>query len=241
MQAYHWPSAEHLFMGQFADRWVALDLVQLTRKSWMTRNRLRNADAIFWFGPRIAHTGKRLALEEASVLEGGEYVRQLLASIQWYRRNTPYGTEIYNLVAEVLQAWDRTSLSQLNVLTTRAFFEWLGSGPVVSAASEIAGFPRTSAKGRWALDAALAIGSRSVVNPSAGTSFFELDAYHREGVSLRAYTCEPLPIPAQRGCAVGAGLSWIDTASFLGRETLVTRLHRTAELQWLVRTDAVQS
>lgn len=218
-------------MSASADQWIFLDIAQLRRKNWMTRNRLRNANNIFWFGPRIAHEGKRLDLKDARILSGLEYAKRLRSSMSWYKANTPHGSEVSNLVCQVLSSWEGLSLLQLNTLSTQAFFDWVGVDIGTQVASEVPGFPLNSSRGLWALEAAKVLGSRRVVNPEAGIEFFDVDAYRASGVSLLSYSCDPIDISAAPKAALGNGLSWLDTASWLSRDELKGELARLSRIR----------
>ncbi len=234
MQAYHWASAEHLFMGRFADSWVVLDLTQLRRKSWMTRNRLRNSNGVFWFGPKVSHSGTRVTLENARVVDSSSYAKNLLSSLDWYVKKSPNGKSIRNTVKSVLESWDGKKLVSLNTLTTEAFFDWLDLKIDLFVASEIQGFPQNSKKETWALDSCLAIGAGAVINPRAGTIFFDTNQYRSVGISLAAYACDPIEIRVGGTVAAAKGLSWIDTASWISSEEFIHKIENGAEMEWLV-------
>jgi len=236
MQLYHWASAEHLFMARYVDYWIAVDTTQLTRKSWITRNRLRGPNSTFWFSPRVAHAGGPIPISQAIVLDGVAYCSRLLRSLDWYVGNAPFGREVYDIVQRTLALWDKVNLSQLNELATKAFMHRLELDAVVVRSSALDITQRVAGRGRLALHLAQSLKATSVVNPEAGIHLFAMREYERCGVRLGAYSCESMSLDGLPAPSDSGYLSWIDSASWLSPKDLRESLESRCQVHWLGRS-----
>lgn len=110
-----------------ADVFVVLDHVQLERRSWQTRNRIRTAQGLQWLSiPLHSHQGQSLL--ETRVEESRAFPRAHLEALALSYRKTPYFEPVYSEIEAVLRT-PPASLVELNLALIERLARMLGIQP----------------------------------------------------------------------------------------------------------------
>lgn len=198
-----------------ADVFVHYDDVQLSRKSWHARNRVKTAAGEDWLSVPVRHTGGHpVLISEAEIDREVAWPKRHLGVIQQAYRKAPYFNEVYPWFADLL-AFPWPSLRQLNIQMAMALSTWLGvKAPdmVLSSSLGIAADLDTTAR---PLQICQAVGAtRFLVGPTA-KAYINAGAFEDAGIELAWHEYEPPVYPQLWGDFIPR-LSALDALMMLG-------------------------
>ena len=114
MQPTFLPWAGYFRLMAAVNHFVYLDNVQLTRRSWQTRNRILNNGAIRWIGVPIAHAGQEQLICTTQIAEDTRWRGKLCRQLQQSYARHPFALELGVLLDEIEQLSIAT-LADLNI------------------------------------------------------------------------------------------------------------------------------
>lgn len=112
----------------YVDVWVSLDNVQLSRGSFVLRNRVRRPDgAVEWLSLSIPKKCPlRTSIQEAPISTNG-WQDRIIRKLQSYYRNAPFYEQFGDRVAELLSSHaDAPGVAALNEIIIHELSSWLG-------------------------------------------------------------------------------------------------------------------
>tara|TARA_A100001015_G_scaffold200746_1_gene224137 strand:+ start:3118 stop:3849 length:732 start_codon:yes stop_codon:yes gene_type:complete len=115
MQPTYIPWVGYFDMIDKVDLFVFYDDVQLTKRSWQTRNRLRNVSNEFWLTLPIKKTSSRdnLLIKDAVLNNNEKWKKKHLVTISNCYSKSEYFDELYSLIEPIYNQSEM--LSQLNI------------------------------------------------------------------------------------------------------------------------------
>lgn len=212
------------WMGYFeqiarADIFVVLDSVQFEKKSWQSRNRLRDASGEpFWLTVPIAAHPQDTRIGDIRIASArrGWPVKHL-RSIERSLRRAPFFDEVYPTVESWLSG-DFEKLVDVNVNGIRLIAEMLELKPVWRYASSM---PVTGVKGDLVLDICRHVGAARDYVSAGARGYLEpmRPRFTSAGVEL-AFQEWDHPTYPQRGAGFVSHLSVIDALMNVGPATV---------------------
>lgn len=214
MQPYFFPYLGYFQLLAAVDRFVFLDDVHYTPRTWINRNRLlRQGQAVYCTVPvRGGSQNKRIC--DVGLAEEGEsprWRRKLLAGLQQDYRAAPQFEPVYALVASVLNA-PAAGIAELARHSVQAVVAYLGGTTQVLPSSAIYGNQALSGQARI-LDICRREGAATYINAPGGRALYQPEAFKQAGVQL-CFLQPSLPAYPQFQQAFVAGLSIIDVLMF---------------------------
>ncbi|ENO94935.1 WbqC family protein [Thauera mechernichensis] len=200
MQPYPFPYIGYFELMAKVDRWVAFDVVQYNRRSWMNRNRILHPTSGWqYFCIPVQKVPHGTALSAVRLAAPAEAERRLLAQLQHYRRHAPYFREVVDLVRETFSHPDADSLVGLNLASLAAVSQRIGIAfsPQRCSALDLA-LDNIEHAGQWALRIAAHLGADAYLNPPGGQDIFRPEEWSAAGIELGftkmndlRYACRP--------------------------------------------------
>lgn len=218
MQPYFLPFLPHFQMMARVDLWMVLDRVQFVDKGWINRNRILHPDtAVGWQFFSIPIKGKHRESKISELaINGVDWKAVLMGKLTVYAR-APFYKETVGFLGEVLRE-DETSLSNFVTRSLRSVAEHLSINTKIQLVEDkhLQGLLNPG-PGDWALTIAGNLNCATYVNPSSGVHLFDIEAFRKKGIALRAFSGTPPEYPQGRRTFV-PGLSVVDTLMWLGRD-----------------------
>lgn len=199
-----------------ADYFVFLDVVQYERRSWQSRNRIKDfSDQPFWLTvPVAAHERDTTIIGDIQIAQQkANWQRKHLSSIKTYLAKTPHVAEVTELLDSIYQQ-RFTKLVDLNIALITAVCTKLGIRTTLLRASEL------NVSGNKA-DLLL-----QIIRQLDGTQYFanqgsrvyleqEEERFIEHGVGISFQQWQH-PVYRQKGSQFVSHLAWPDAVSYLG-------------------------
>jgi hypothetical protein len=111
----------------YVDVWVSLDNVQLPRRSFVLRNRVRRPDGVVdWIGVSIKKCPRSTSIKDAPVAST-DWDSRIIRRLDSYYRNAPFYDRFAERVGEILTSNDRPKgVAALNESIVHEVSSWLG-------------------------------------------------------------------------------------------------------------------
>lgn len=137
MQPTHIPWIGFFDMIDKVDVFVFYDDVQLTKRSWQVRNRLRNKAGEFWLSVPVMKTSSRddLLIKDAKLNNQEKWKKKHLATIQTSYSKAPYYKDFFSLIEPIYE--NAESLVDLNIGIISMICEKLGITTKLVNSSEL--------------------------------------------------------------------------------------------------------
>jgi hypothetical protein len=185
MQPYLFPYLGYFELINRVDRWIAFDIPQYVRHSWMNRNRILHPSGKGWMyitAPVQQHD-QHAPMTQILLSQEGNWQQKMVRQLMHYSKAPFYGP-VRDLVANAVEANDGT-LVGLNMLGLELFCKYLGIPFTGERFSQM----QLDIKGEvspdeWGLSVAVALGANRYVNAPGGEAFFDQDKYAAAGVDL---------------------------------------------------------
>ncbi|AMO35705.1 WbqC family protein [Thauera humireducens] len=200
MQPYPFPYIGYFELMAQVDQWVAFDIVQYNRRSWMNRNRILHPTCGWqYFCIPVQKMPHGTALSAIRLVARGEAERRLLAQFQHYRRHAPHFHGVIDLVRDTFSRPDTDTLVGLNLASLAAVAERLGISFAPQRCSQL-GFTIDDVEhaGQWALRIAARLGAKAYLNPPGGRDIFHPEEWAAKEIALEftemndlRYDCSP--------------------------------------------------
>ncbi len=197
-----------------ADVYVVLDTVQLERRSWQTRNRLKGADGEpFWLTVPLRKSARDTAIADVWLADDGSWRDRHLRAIRSALGTAPHFDECYSAI----EAWltrDHERLVDLNLDGIRTVCDLLGIAPEVRRASE---FGFDSHRSALLVDLCRAVGAEQYYSAAGAADYLEADRalFDTAGIAVEYQQWEH-PVYDQRGPGFQARMAVVDPIAHLG-------------------------
>lgn len=200
MQPYPFPYIGYFELIARVDRWIAFDVVQYNRHSWMNRNRiLHPAHGWQYFTIPVRKAAHGTRLTAVSVADRDEAERRILAQLDHYRRRAPYHGVVTDIVRDTFSRTRSDGLVALSLASLAAVTERLGIPFAAERCSALElALDDVEHAGQWALRIASALGASEYLNPPGGRELFRDDEWRAAGIRLSftrmnqlRYDCKP--------------------------------------------------
>lgn len=123
----------------YVDVWVSLDNVQLSRGSFVLRNRVRRPDgAVEWISVSVPKKCPlQTSIKDAPISKNG-WQERIVRKLQSYYGNSPFYNQFGNRVAELIRSqMDAPGVAALNETIVHELSSWLGIAYEFHRASDL--------------------------------------------------------------------------------------------------------
>ena len=186
MQPYFFPYFEQFRLLAACDLWVAFDIVQYSRKSWINRNRVLNRDTgTSYISVPVKHGGLDVTIKDALIDASKDWrSADVLNKLRVYKKRAPHYDATVALVTEAMQG-EHATLGALNTAIIRHVSRALGiQTPIVLASELPIELPAEAEPDEWALLISQALQAKEYRNSAGGKSFFDTSKYAAAGITL---------------------------------------------------------
>ncbi len=227
MQPYPFPYIGYFELMARVDRWVAFDVVQYNRRSWMNRNRILHPSAGWqYFSIPVAKAPHGTALSAIRLADPAEAERRLLAQLQHYHRHAPHFRFVTDLVRDAFARAGDDTLVGFSLASLSAVAERLSIAFVPERCSQLGlALDGIEHAGQWALCIAAQLGADAYLNPPGGRALFRPEEWATAGIELDftelnilRYDCSPYVFEAH--------LSILDVLMWCSPDDVGTYLHK---------------
>jgi hypothetical protein len=219
MQPYFFPYAGYFQLILAVDHWIAFDIVQYRRKSWMNRNRVLHPNQNWQYVSIPVHAQRDSLINEATIVDPQAAQQRTLGQLEHYRGNAPYFSQVRELVTETFSAIRTNLICDLNMRSLVVVCAYLGISFNWSLCSEMAiGLPAVEYPGQWALEISSAMGAQRYINLPGGRDIFRRAEWDDRGVELRFLNPAPFhyatgPYAFQEDLSILDVLMWNDPST----------------------------
>lgn len=229
MQPYFFPHLGYFDLIRRTDRFLLFDIVQFTKKSWMTRNRILHPKTGWQYVlVPVARHERSAVIRDIRIKDPAGAKTRILGQLAHYRDRAPHYSLVVDMVRETFDRSASDSLAHLNASSLARACERLGQPFRVEICSEMnLALPAVTHPGRWALEICSALGAAEYINPPGGRELFSSEAFAARGIRLTftetpdfRYECRPYGFEPR--------LSILDVLMWCSPEDVASRLASTA-------------
>ena len=221
MQPYFFPYVGYFSLMEYADRFVFFDTPQYINRGWVNRNRLMTAagDPVYMTVP-VRKAPRETAIRNMLIDDTQNWREKIYGQLSAYKKRAPRFRDTAALVHEILDGYEGSSLSELNIRAMKAVAAAIGIDCAFDTFSEMdLAIGEVSAPDEWALEISKAMHAEVYVNPPGGMDFFDRTKYDRAGIELQFLKSGLKPY-VQRVGKWEPGLSIIDVMMFCGNDEI---------------------
>jgi hypothetical protein len=203
-----------------SDIFVFLDNVQVERRSWQTRNRIKDAqDNEIWLSVPVKAARHDLIQNTEILYSNTNWINKHIKSIQQNLAKAPFVDDVLSLM-DAMANIQFVSLAELNIYLIKSVCSKLAiDKPFVRSSSLSA----TGKKADFLLDILTELNATNYLSNAGSRDYLELarDKFLQTGIKVE-YQKWPHPIYTQKGNKFFPYLSWVDAVSYLGFENVAT-------------------
>ena len=174
MQPAYIPWMGYFALAASADVFILLDTVQLTKRNWDVRNRIKDANGnelMLSVPIRKTHRREELVIKDALINDDMKWRRKHLTSFQVYYRKAPWFEAAHDLFADILGREINGHIARLNELFFRDACTVLGIETRILRASDL---PVTATgKARRLVELCKAVGADTYVSAAGSAVYLE--------------------------------------------------------------------
>ena len=186
MQPYFFPYLGYFALINYTDQWVVFDVSQYTPKTWINRNRVLNLHKDWsYISIPIEKSSQSKTINEIKVKNASSSRKGIINQILHYKNRAPYFDKVLNLIEDVFQEFNSSSLVDLKNISIKITCEYIGISyeEIIFSQSGLI-LPKINHPGSWALEIASALGASHYLNPVGGRSLFIDDEFKQRGIKL---------------------------------------------------------
>ncbi|WP_044410334.1 WbqC family protein [Thiomicrospira microaerophila] len=198
-----------------ADYFVFLDSVQFERRSWQSRNRLKNSSGNdFWLSVPVKKHQQTEIIQNIEIhYDNNKWYLQHLKSIKLNLAKAPFINEVIELLSLVYEK-EHTCLADLNIDIIQTVAQRMGIKTQFFRASQL---DSQGTRAELLLNLALELNA-NVYLSNAGSSVYldeSITQFKEQGVDVLYQSWQPA-VYAQRYGSFVPNLAWVDPVSYLG-------------------------
>jgi hypothetical protein len=236
MQPYFFPYIGYFNLVAATDHFYFFDTVQLSPKSWMTRNRLltpHRTDAQY-FRPETEKVSSTAPLLDCKLRDSDEWQPRIISQLKPYKRFAPYYSETLDFVQEVFEKErNTTSLAELNMNTTVATARYLGLPAQFHRLSQATLSYQVPAQPQyWGMEVCMAVGASAYVNAPGGEGWIAPEPFVANNLRLGFVKPALKPYVQKNGGTFIASLSVLDVLMWNGRYSTEEMAKNAYSIDW---------
>lgn len=210
-----------------SDIFVFLDSVQVERRSWQTRNRIKDVqDCEIWLSVPVAAARHDLICQAQVLFNNPLWINKHLKSISQHLARTPYLNEVLDLLNDCLQLKHAT-LADLNISLIKAVSAALGLTTQFARSSELS---VTGTKDELLLAIIKDFNAVKYHANNGSAAYLEpaRPKFAENNISIE-YQQWKHPTYQQKGSQFIPYLSWVDPLSYLGFDEASRLVNQTGD------------
>lgn len=222
MQPYFFPYLGYFSLIKHTDMFVVLSQTQYMKPSWLARNRILDSrGGWMYFHVQVKKHHYNDIIKDVKVNNDVNWREVIYGQLTYYKR-APYYDTVMKLIKDVLSV-DYDSIADLNVATLKAVCEYLRIDTPIKRLEELnIDLPDGLVTYEWGIEICKRIeGVNEFWNPPGGKSFFNLERFGANGLSVKFQEMDLPPYKQYKG-EFEKGLSIIDVMMF----NSVDNIHR---------------
>ncbi|TYA56639.1 WbqC family protein [Formosa maritima] len=192
MQPYFMPYLGYIAIINYVDEFILFDTPQFIRHGWIERNKVLklDGDTMYIKVPLVKHA-RNTTIENVIINNNLSWKHKIISQLDHYKKRAPYYKNVIALLHEIFDE-EYSSIVSLNYKSLQILCRYLGIITPISIWSEMkVEIDEVKAPDEWALHICKALKYDTYVNLPGGRSFFDVQKYEREGISLSFLELEP--------------------------------------------------
>jgi hypothetical protein len=196
-----------------SDTFVLLDTVQLIKRGYQNRTRIKTNSGTRWLTIPVFKKGRFYQpASEAEVDEGTDWRTVHQRTLHHVLSKAPYREELLDCIRPIYAREDLRRLTAFNTALIRKIVDRLGIHTRLAMASQLGCKGNSS---RLMVNLTKAVGGDVYLSGPSGRQYIEPEIFSAESVKLRYHTFEPFEYPQQFG-SFTPGLSCFDYFANVG-------------------------
>jgi hypothetical protein len=236
MQPYFFPYIGYFNLVAASDHFYFFDTVQMSPKSWMTRNRLLTNDrtGTQYFRPETQKAPSTAPLLACRLSENSSWQQLIINQLLPYKRFAPYFAETMDFVQDVFcKERSTTSLAELNINTTIATARYLGLPAQFHRLSQATLSYQVPAQPQyWGMEVSLSAGATAYVNAPGGEGWITPEPFVANNLRLGFVKPVLTPYVQKNGGTFIASLSVLDVLMWNGRYSTEEMAKNAYSIDW---------
>ena len=182
MQPYFLPYLGYWQLMAAVDQFVVLEDVNYIARGWVNRNRIWVGGKEHWMTIPLTNASQNCHISETLIIEGNEWKKKLMRTVQAAYGKAPFFAEGRDLVAEILDGSER-SLSAFLERSIRIVAGRLGLTTVIRSSGSMGGAPDLRGESRI-LDICRHLEADIYLNMPGGRDLYQSAAFKEQNVGL---------------------------------------------------------
>ena len=200
MQPTYLPWVGYFQLIDAVDQFIFLDDVQLTKRSWQVRNRIKTPQGELYLSVPVEKAPRSTLLHAARVKNALDWRTRHLQNIQQHYAKAPFFEDVFPALHAALEK-EVSSLVESNIEIIQALSALLGVGADCVRSSTLR--DRSAGKGDGLLELCALQGATAYLSPLGSAAYLEADessaAFERAGVALTYQNYTPAPYTQRYG------------------------------------------
>jgi len=187
MQPYFIPYWGYFSHIQQCDFWVVFDQPKYSRKTWMSRNYIRNAQG----KPQLVSVPVTFDNVDKKTI-GNAIIQKEALHAQWlikkflHYSKSPHYDEAMHIINEAYASLESNKLCEFNTKIVAAICRYLGIEFKYMYSSQIDyDIDQVQKSGDWAFEISKALKAKTYINPISGFPIFEISKFRDAGIGLK--------------------------------------------------------
>lgn len=195
MQPTFMPWVGYFDLINSVDKFVFLDDVQLTKRSWQVRNKIKISGGEYFITLPIEKTMHRDELNiNNALIKGVEWKKKLLKTIQCNYKKSDYFTIIYPFIEELIN-YKSNVLSEFNINLIVEICRKININTQFIRSSELVNI--SGVKDQKLVDICFSIEANEYLSPKGSAVYIELESaggeFTKNNIELYYHDYEPVP------------------------------------------------
>lgn len=222
MQPYFFPYVGYFSLIEYTDSFIFFDTPQYISHGWVNRNRILGSNKnLVYVNVPIKKTSQSTPINEIMIASDIDWKNKIYGQISAYKKRAPFYKDVEEFLHNILDTYQGTSLSELNIQSTISVCEKIGLKREFTTYSKMnLSIDPVLAPDEWALNITKALGGDIYVNPPGGKKFFDKSKYDAHNIKLEFLTSH-LRNYVQRIGYFEPGLSIIDVMMFCDSKEII--------------------
>ena len=180
---------------QQCDFWVVFDQPKYSRKTWVSRNYIRNVQGKpqLVSVPVTFDNAEKKTIEHATIQEKALHAQWLTKKLLHYSKSSYYD-ETVNIINQAYASLESDKLCELNTKLVAAICSYLNIEFKYMYSSQIDyDIDQVKKSGDWAFEISKALKAKTYINPISGFPIFEISKFRDAGIGLQFLKTKGFP------------------------------------------------